>query len=403
MKNYILTTLFGLFSFLSLSQGLSVSDSLLNNQVNATKKLYREIIKFNDASEDVIKQLNINLNNGQIRTDSLIKEVSDLNLGIQSIKNEIRNSSIKKEEESFKVWSFISGALAEMIGAFIGVGAAFWLFFKESKRDKKKEKEIAEIDMEEKIHYFGSLLNGTIKLGKLQKEEIIKYYEGIDKNPTYIPLITLYPDKDLKRLTRLIDNEEYYHAFLNKQGIDLDNVKKYRRISRSIDFLSAQFAQMNDMQEKAQSFDYERKYKYKEIVEKMTDSTLEFGKIFENQVPGLMEFIVNTFEVYYKGLTDHTDLDYIQNTFVRPVVEGIVASYMQIPQARFIAQQLKNATFLYTEIRMQNTAQSSSFKKVHEEIKAVLEFLDKDAKELIEPFKGEEITAANTAYNDQAC
>ena len=52
---------------------------------------------------------------------------------------------------------------------------------------------------------------------------------------------------------------------------------------------------MYEMQEKAQKFDLERKYKYKEIVEKLMDDTLELGKYFEAQIPALMEFTLILF------------------------------------------------------------------------------------------------------------
>lgn len=396
MHKIVLICLAGMMiPFLAFCQQMNVSDSLLNNQVNATKKLYREIRKFNEVSEELVSHLSEDINHKKNLSESITKKIADLNSRIQLINKEIAKVTIKEEDDSFKIWDFISGALAEIIGAFIGVTAAFLLFFKETRRDKKKEEEIEKIDIEEKNHYFGSLLSSVIRLANNQNQGIIKHSEEINKNPTYIPLITLYPYQDLKRLGTLIDNEEYYHAFLNKHGVELENVKKYRRISRGIDYLRSQFKQMYEMQEKAQKFDLDRKYKYKDIVEKMMGDTLEVGKLFERQVPELMEFIANTFQAYYQGLEDHSDLDYIQSTFVQPVKERIVASYMNIPEARYVAQQLKNATFIYSEIRMQNSQHSESFKEISENLKSVLEHLEKDGEKLIEPFKKEENTAAN--------
>ena len=66
-----------------------------------------------------------------------------VNENYDSLTNQIIGLTSGKDEKArFNFWNFLSGALAEMIGAFIGAGFAVWLFYSRIKNDKEKERKL---------------------------------------------------------------------------------------------------------------------------------------------------------------------------------------------------------------------------------------------------------------------
>jgi hypothetical protein len=397
MSKYLLTVILNLSSIGLYSQGYSTTDSILNNQVQATSKIYREIRLLTEEISDLAPLLS--------KKDSgiVIATAKNINRGYDSISNQIANNegAIKYDKKGFNFWDFLSGAIAEMIGAFIGAGAALWIFFKQTKEEKVKENLKEQIKLNEKNHYFGSLLQSSLNLAKQQNEGIKKFYEELDSKPLYIPLIAIHPKQDLERLSKVIDNEEYYHAFLNKYGSDIENVKKYRGIAGSVDFLNSQINQMLDMQSKGQNFDHKRKVEYKELLDTAIDTASELGMRNENTNPDLTRSIGEILQRYYEGLTNPLELEYHQKNLVEPLITMMLNNFSDLPEVRQFLNDLKNATLIYSEIQGLNKIHSDGFKGFHNYINQAIELLEKNGKELIKEFQNEKNTATKQVQNGQ--
>lgn len=383
MNKLLLVVIFTQISIVLYSQEYSRTDSILNNQVKVTNDICREIKnltkEISELGENINPKDNIFLNtiteNANKNHDSITNKITEI----------IGDSG--KEKDGFNCLDFLSGALAEMIGALIGAGAAVWIFFRQTKKEKQKENDKEQKELNEKNHYLGSLLQSSISLARVQNEGIKKFYEEINGNPLYIPLIPIVPNQDLEGLSQLIYNEGYYHAFLNKYGNGIENVKKYRHIASSINFLNSQIDQMFDMQDKKQKFDHERKKDYKALFDRARDCTVELWIRNEKSNPDLHESIGKILKKYYEELTGSCELECHQENLVEPLKNMLFDKFKNLPEVYKIFNDLKNATLIYSEIQTQNKNYSNDFKKIYSLINKAVDNLETNGSELIKEFK----------------
>jgi hypothetical protein len=404
MTQKIIILLFTLLPSISLSQKNDKTTILLSKQINATNKISSELVQIKNEISILHKR--------RVKNDSLISKsnIESFNNQLDSITKSI-TQSIKslnnKKKQTFNWLSFISGAIIEILGAFIGVGAAIWLFFRETKREKANERALEQKELNEKNHYLGSLLYSSINLAKKQNKGIKDFYEKLDLNFLYIPLIPIHPKQNLDRLSIIIDNEAYYHAFLNKYGSEITNVKKYRGIASSVDFLNSQIEQMFDMQEKALNFDHGRKMKYKELFDKTRDQIAELGiKKEESQTKSIIRVLKKTISFskektsvnlssqintiltdYYKNLNAPFVLEYHQEKLVEASKNILISHINESDQIIVIMNNLKNLTLNYSEIKAQNKLHSNEFKIFYKLINKAVLHLETTGSELISEFK----------------
>lgn len=385
MEKLFCVLILNLILVASHSQEYTTTDSILNNQVRATNGICREIKKLTKEVSGIGKNLN---KRDSIVLNTIIEnvnEVSNLNENYDSIINQITGITerVNKEKDGFNFEDFLSGALAEMIGAFIGAGAAIWIFFRQTKKEKEKDQQQEQKELNEKNHYLSSLLQSSISLVRKQNEGIKKFCEELDSNLLYIPLIPIYSKQDLERLSKVIDNADYYHAFLNKYGSGIENVKKYRGIANSVDFLNNHINQIFDMQDKKLMFDRERKIKYKDFFDRARDNAAELGMKNIESNPELYKSIGEVLQEYYRGLTNSFSLEYHHEKLVTPLRTKLLEKFSDIPETRQILNDLKNANLIYSAIRDHNKIHSDELKKSYKDINRAIEFLEKDGKELI--------------------
>lgn len=338
--------------------------------------------------------------NGQILTDTISSKSLEVkkDITIDSIFNlNERISSLEKTvfflEETMKIAnknpkeSLWQRSIPQIIGGFIGIGSALLSFYLVMRKENKREVERRKKELDEKNDYLGSLLQSSINIAKKQSQGAKELYEKIDVDTLNIPLIAIYPKQDLERLSKTIDNEEYYHAFLNIYGTEIENVNLYRNIAGAVDFLNTIINQMFEVQSKGQKFDHQRKVKYKELFEKTIDYTAELGVQNQKTNPKLYAFVDRILLNYYSGLNNPFDLEYHQNNLVNPLKEGFLKEFETIPEVRKILNDLKNMTIIYSEIKTQNKIHAKNFKEFYMQIQKGIDFLETDGKKLIKKFK----------------
>ena len=263
--------------------------------------------------------------------------------------------------------SFWTDFFINVFGALIGTLTALGVFTLQVKHDRKKEKEKEGKLIRQKLHYFSSMVDSIFELAKKQSDHIKTFYEIQRTDTLNIPKITLLPANDLKRFSELQNHEEYYHAYLNKFGYTSDMVKEYRKYFAIIDYLHAQTNQITDTLQKSMDFDFERKTKYKDIVEKAMDDTAElFNRAKQsNQIDDFANFLNNSLLQFYSGEINYSDLNEFQSKFVDPVKLGIVEKFRSIDAAMQLAGELKKATFIFSEIKYSNGYIADDFEAIY--------------------------------------
>lgn len=267
--------------------------------------------------------------------------------------------------------SFWTDFFINVFGALIGTLTALWVFTKQVRHERKKDKEKEDKLIGQKLHYFSSMVDSIYDLTNKQSDHLKLFYEKQRTDVLNIPLLTTLPANDLKRFSELQNHEEYYHAYLSKFGYTSELVKEYRKYFALIDYLNAQTIQMQDMLQKSMEFDFERKTKYKEIVEKAMDDTADlFNKAKQsNQIDDFANFLNESLLQFYSGDINYSDLNEFQSKFIDPVKIGIIEKFRNIDVAMQLAGELKKATFLFSEIKFSNASIGDDFEAIFKNYK----------------------------------
>jgi len=263
--------------------------------------------------------------------------------------------------------SFWTDFFINVLGALIGTLTALVIFLLTVKHDRGKEKEKEDKTISQRLHYFSSMIDSINETVRKQSNHLKIFYETQRKDTLNIPLVTLLPDNDLKRFSELQNHEDYYHAYLSKFSYDSEIVKEYRNYYSLIDFLKTQNNQFQDMLMKSMQFDYERKVRYKNIVEKaMDDTALLFNSAKqEERITNFELFLNQTLLNFYQGDVDFSDLNHFQSKFVDPIKIEIVTKYTDNDIAIQLAGELKKATYIFTEIKLSNEEIANDFEKIY--------------------------------------
>lgn len=281
--------------------------------------------------------------------------------------------------------SFLADLTVNMFGALIGTGTALLIFTKTVNNDKLKDEEKERRIVKQRLHYFSSMTNSIINITESQKEHIKEFYEKVEQNPLDIPLMKFSAGNDIKRFSEIQNHEDYYHAYLTFFGYSIKSVGEYRDFFRIIDYFHHENKQMVETLKNVMQFDYERKIKYKAIVEGAMDETATiFNQAKQaNMIDEFADFLNNLLLQFYDKERDFSDLNGFQSEFVGPLKTEIIMKYRHLEIAMQLAARLKEATYIFSEIQISNKNVASNFASIYgeysssiEKLKALTERLD---------------------------
>lgn len=273
-----------------------------------------------------------------------------------------------------------------ILGAAIGSGVTIWALYRTFRQDKRKD-ESKRIELQiEKIKYFRSLVSNTISNLKAQTEFVKNLAEEVQENSLELPLLEIRTFNDLERLVHKVNQEEYYHSYLGQFGATNDIIEEFRKIYSLLDFFDASIHSIKEMYKNSQAYDYERKIKYKELFESMTDYiavNILTGSALINH-PVLSKYINDAIVQFHEGHTDKSDIKYAHDNLVVTLKKPEVIGYgREIPQINELLMQLKNVTVLYGDIQNQNTFMASGFMDQYKHLKENLDKFEVLAKRLM--------------------
>ncbi|MGZ4072715.1 MAG: hypothetical protein ACXVDZ_04335 [Bacteroidia bacterium] len=137
---------------------------------------------------------------------------------------------------------------------------AYYIFVKETKRDKTKEDERKKQDQIDKLFFFSTLVGNAIDSAVQQKDNIKEHIRNVKKDDVNFHIITWISVNDIRRITQELNLEEYLLAYTNYYDGDRKaTVKEFMNIISGIDYLQEVFEQIPNSLELAQKYDDERK------------------------------------------------------------------------------------------------------------------------------------------------
>ena len=201
-----------------------------------------------------------------------------------------------------------------------------------------------------------------------------------EKNKIDFQLLMFSPNKSFNRLEKLLKNENYFLSYIDKFGET--KIETFNNLSTEVDYFNMQIDQIWEMVEKSQKFDYKRKNKFKEQVNKLMNLTAWLTK-----QPELLEktdiIKLNTYILdFHDNMTNEADLNYFYG-YIRKILEDVLIKYTSNQIILGKLPKFKDASLLFREIQLQNNNHKEDLKQISETLKNTLERYKEDASDLI--------------------
>lgn len=354
------------------------SDSLLIEQLGAIRGICKEI----NATNQTLKQLIETSQPDTIQIQNLVEQTNTIeNLNENS--NRITGELINRINTSEKGNSFFRDAGVEAVGAILGILGTLLFFLWGLNSDKRRKIKEEKTFKKERVTFGGNLIEGILDLGTKQNNDLDTYVTSSKQNPFFINPLPFYPSDDIDRIGKLFENQDFFHSFLNEIGNNSENQKQYKNIVNAIDFLKSQYQQLFEVHGKAMQFDFDRKKRYKEVVEIVLNKTGEFCLLKASTHPAL----ANTFDTIIKGyaaqLQISNSIATAENYLISPLKQVMLNQGTHIADIREIVPSLTIASQLLSECKQQNDLHYDKIEEIRKTIKGEIDKLENNSKGII--------------------
>jgi len=333
------------------------TDSLLRDQITATNNVTSQIKK--------LSKENSNLTENKIESDSMVIVVSDFEK-IATQFNSISNRNLTAINEINSTMEaqrlcWFEKALPHIIGGLITVIGAYLIYKLGWLNERKKIREEENRIRKEKNDRLSYLIESSIRIAKKILSHLTVFQFKVYFNPSEFPTLGFTSIHDIKRLSKLFDDDKYYHAFLKKYNSNSDALKNFNNISGSADYFITQIPIFYDWHKSYKVADTERKNEYLKIYNKIE---IDAESTVENR---LNQFLLNFMKTYYSLNSNgekikFLDLDFIQKKFTEPLVTELNKNFKKSNEAKYLLKYLNKAEIVYSEIQKQNLEVVEDFK-----------------------------------------
>jgi hypothetical protein len=163
-------------------------------------------------------------------------------------------------------WDFCKDFCMPLLLGASAAYMAYYIFIRETKRDKANEQVRKQQDQNDKLTFFSVLFDSALKASIQQKNNIKEQIRNIKKNDVDFHLMTQIPLYDLKRISEELNLEDYLLSYTNHYKNDrVASVKEFKNMVAAIDYLYDVFKQIMDQLQRAQMYDHQRKTRYQEL------------------------------------------------------------------------------------------------------------------------------------------
>lgn len=240
--------------------------------------------------------------------------------------------------------------------AILAAWIVYFVFLRETKRDKQNEEIKKKNESEDKLLYLSALIDNIIKFSFIQNKFLKEYINKINADDTIFYPLAIVPYNDVTRVSIELNLEEYLLAYTNHYNIDRKaSVKEFKLMITSIDILHKHLEQLTETIRTA--LDHNTKAKSKlEILFKESHSlagnlmeTLRISHIIHYAE---LEKIYSNFQSNFK---DPNDLNYFYNAFFVPVNNFCVDRlHIGMKEIKDLAIATRDSKGLFLQIKSQN-------------------------------------------------
>ncbi len=347
-------------------------------------------VSFNDSiqlSQDrTLKNISRNFNrlvNEVARFDSIkLPMHAEANIKADTVIAFIDSNSIQKLKEKKGFSDLLYKSFGNLFSAMVGGIIALFVFYRRWKKERDKEIEEKARIINEKNDYMKSVLKAVIGLSEKYKSAVEEFTKKIRARPIDIPDIALYPLQEFGRLQKIVDNEQYFHAYLKKYGNTEQTLDNFRTIASLTDYLNSQSAELFKKDYKIR--DYKRKIRYVKLFQEILEESSEFGESSEKTNKNIFDDIASILESYMQHKKENlTNLEYHQTKFIEPVRDLILSKYYDINELKIILGKISRAVQLYNEISYQNMNVVMDFENFQKTMDEVIARLKKESENIL--------------------
>ncbi|MDP3393082.1 hypothetical protein [Sediminibacterium sp.] len=206
-----------------------------------------------------------------------------------------------------------------VLGVFAGY-MAYYIFVKETKRDRVNDEAKKAEERSDKLKYFSALVESALRTSIQQKNNLKNQIKAIRQNNVEFQLMTQVPLYDLKRISEELNLEDYLLAYTNIYSQDRTaSVKEFKNTIAAIDYLYDVFQHIIIQLKDSQMYDYQRKKKLQEIYENGWNLSGRLMLYFQRNDPqSYSEFLqlYQNFMQNHQG--DNYDLQFYNDFFFVP-------------------------------------------------------------------------------------
>jgi hypothetical protein len=276
---------------------------------------------------------------------------------------------------------FLNTIIGTVIGSAVTVLTLYLTFRYDKIKDEKKQIQF----QKEKIKYLQSLVRSILIDLKSQIGYYKSYGEEIANNPVNLPLLKLVSLIELERVVHKINQEDYYHAYLGEFGDNQEIVDEFRSIISNLNYFDEGIKMDKTSLEESMKFDYQRKIKLKSILEKLKDdiSSVLINRDIKQHEFQFWEFLNKSMNDFDTKRSEQSDVKFWHENFIQIIKPRLPEFADRISKAQELLFQMKDATYIYTEIQTLNKLVAAEFIKSHTEKLKVYNKLESQTKQLM--------------------
>lgn len=282
-----------------------------------------------------------------------------------------------------------SSFLENLLGAFIGAGAALLVFYLESRRERNNRRNERIQSDTNTLNYFIALLKSVLKIAEKQSGYYKEHKDNLTNKPFEQHFLNTVIAEDVNRILHNFDHERVFHSYLARFNNDMSRIETFQKIFSRLDLIEAIYKDAIKIHEKLQEELMTSKLKYKDLAEEETKSyCAELINVIRQSDPNYADnpfwnLLNNAILDYHQNKPERETIEYMQSAFINPIKVAIISNFRHIPEAMIIANNCRKATWLYSEIKLRSETLGNDFDRANTSMSKTIEELRDFAKDLI--------------------
>lgn len=260
--------------------------------------------------------------------------------------------------------------LKDIIGALIGTLTALAIYFLTIRHDRKKQQVLETKLKKEKMIYLDNLIKSFLKNVSGLNEALKTLIAKFEKDPISFHLPEIPVDEASHILNELLKTENLFIAHTEMYG--QQKIKNYNNLRIEVSFMLVQSAQIDDMNNRAKQYDFDRKKDVTDIIDKIMETLIGIYDINDSKIPEQFKQDIFNFAVNFeKKLMDRTDLRFYQNEYLLPLSKMLV-KFSNDEFIFHIISMIKRALIIMEHIETNNIHHLNQLKLIQEKIEELI-------------------------------